>query len=135
MKLLKLIFSLFSICLFCPASCIKKPHKPDYDNIAGYVIAKEICNTDENKDYWLLDFTVYPTSPKVGDTVMLNGITFTNVLKVNGLDSRLKQIGKRVSIDYKIITSSAIITSGCTVPTPATYPLKEIFIINQFEIR
>jgi hypothetical protein len=131
---------LFLICLsivilFVYGSCNKPPHKPDYENIGGYVIGKETCHVDENQDYWLLDFTVYPNSPKVGDTLTLNGSTYTNVLKLKGLDSRLKQIGMRVSIDYKIISNTKVITSGCTVANPVTYPLKEITILNQFEIR
>lgn len=135
MKLLRLLSGLLLIYLLSAASCKKPPYKPDYENIGGYVIAKETCDTDESKDYWLLDFTVYPNSPKLGDTLTLNGTTYTNVLKLKGLDPRLKQIGIRVSIDYKVISSNKIITSGCTVPMPVIYPLKEIFIINQFEIR
>jgi len=56
-------------------------------------------------------------------------------LKLKGLDERLKQINARASIDYKTVTADKIITRGCTVNTPVTYPLKEIFIINQGEIR
>lgn len=41
----------------------------------------------------------------------------------------------KVSIDYKKVTADKIITQGCNVNSPVTYPLKEIFIINQFEIR
>lgn len=124
-------------------SCNKLPFKPDYQNIGGYVIGKETCNTDETKDYWtdetkdywLLDFTVYPNSPQIGDTLKLNGTTFTNVLKVKELGARLKHTGMMVSIDYKKISSNKIITTGCTEPNSITYPLKELFIINQFEIR
>lgn len=135
MNRLKLIFTGFLISFIVAGSCIKQPYKPDYENIGGYVIGKETCNTDESQDYWLLDFTVYPNSPRLGDTLILNGTTYTNVLKLKGLGSRLKQIGMRVSIDYKIVSNNKIITSGCSVSTPITYPLKEIFIINQFEIR
>jgi hypothetical protein len=49
-------------------------------------------------------------------------------IEAKRLDARLKQIGMRVSIDYRIISNSKIITSGCTAPTPITYPLKEIYI-------
>jgi hypothetical protein len=135
MKLLRLSLGLFLVCLLSASSCNKPPYKADYENIGGYVIGKETCNSDESQDYWLLDFTVYPNSPKLGDTLILNGTTYTNVLKLKGLDSRLKQIGMRVSIDYRIISSSKIITAGCTVAMPVTYSLKELFILNQFEIR
>lgn len=116
-------------------SCNKPPFKTDYENIGGYVISKETCNADETQDYWLLDFTVYPNSPKIGDTLVLNGITYTNVLKLKGLDPRLKQIGMRVSIDYNTITPNKVTTTDCTVTSPITYSLKEIFIIHQGEIR
>jgi hypothetical protein len=127
--------SFLIVSLLTSSSCKKPPYKPDYENIGGYVIGKETCNADENLDYWLLDFTVYPNSPKVGDPLTINGTTYTNVLKVKGLDPKLKQIGMRISIDYRTISNSNIITAACTVVTPITYQLKEIFIINQGEIR
>lgn len=128
-------FSFLILTTLFSGSCNKPPLKPDYQNIGGYVIGKETCNADESKDYWLLDFTVYPNSPQIGDTLVLNGTTFTNVLKVKELGARLKQIGMSVSIDYKTISSNKIITTGCTETNSITYPLKEIFIINQGEIR
>ncbi len=112
----------------------KQPFKPDYSNIGGFVIGKETCNTDESNDYWLLDFTVHANSPHIGDTLVLNGITYTNVLKVKGLDSRVKQIGMKVSIDYNKISNEEL-TSGCTASSPVIYFLKEIYIIDQGEIR
>jgi hypothetical protein len=135
LQTIRLLVILFIIAIFIQASCNKPPFKPDYENIGGFVIGKETCNTDDTQDYWLLDFTVYPNSPKVGDTLVLNGTIYTNVLKLKGLDPRLKQIGMRVSIDYKTITPNKIITTGCTAASPITYALKEIFIINQGEIR
>jgi len=124
-------------CLFLLAlSCNnKQPYKPDYKDLGGYVIGKETCQADETQDYWLLDFTVFPNQPQLGDTLTLNGRTYTNVLKVKGLDNRLKHIGMRVGIDYMTVTPNKIATSGCTVASPVTYFLKEIFIIHQFEIR
>lgn len=79
--------------------------------------------------------TYYPNTPRYGDTLVLNGNTYTNVVKVKGLDQRLRQLGMKVSFDFKDITPNKITTSGCNVPTPLTYNLKELFIINQFEIR
>ena len=118
------------------ASCNnKEPFKPPYDNIGGYVIGTETCNIDSAQNYWLLDFTVYPNSPHIGDTLTLNGIPYTNVLKVKRLDPRLKQVGMRVGIDYNVISSNKITTTACTVTSPAVYNLKEMSIINQFEIR
>jgi hypothetical protein len=132
MKLpLFILASFYFISLSCNN---KQPYRPDYSNIGGYVIGKETCNTDDTNDYWLLDFAVYPNSPHIGDTLVLNSITYTNVLKVKGLDPRFKQIGFKVSIDYKTISSKNL-TTGCTVSSPMVYFLKEIFIINQGEIR
>jgi hypothetical protein len=131
-----LISLLITAFCFIFYSCNNKhPFKPDYNNIGGYVIAKENCDINESNDYWLLDFNVYQNTPHVGDTIVLNGITYTNVLKVKGLDPRLKKIGMRVSIDYNKISSNKITTTGCTVSSPILYSLKELFIINQGEIR
>ena len=132
---MKKIFLIPQILLILLACNNKEPFDPPYDNIGGYVIGKETCNTDTSKDYWLIDFTVYNNSPQIGDTLIFNGVTYTNVLKVKGLGERLRQIGMRVSIDYNTVTPNLIITSGCTVANPITYSLKELFIINQFEIR
>ncbi|MBI1780308.1 MAG: hypothetical protein HYR66_02920 [Sphingobacteriales bacterium] len=127
------VFILFTFLV--SSNCNRDPYLLPYDNIGGFVIGKETCNTDDTQDYWLLDFTVYPNTPHVGDTLILNGTTYTNVLKVKGLATGLKQIGMRVSIDYKTITSNKVITTGCTITSPVTYPLRELFSINQFEIR
>ena len=134
-KILLLIGSLVIITLLVSSSCNKPPYKPDYKNITGFVIGKETCNTDENQDYWLIDFTYAPNPPKVGDTLLFNGITYTNVLKTKGLDQRLKIIGMRVSIDYRIISADKVVTTGCNVLTPVTYNLKDLTILNQGEIR
>ncbi len=116
-------------------SCNKYPLKVDYSNIGGYVIGNETCSADSTNDYWLLSFTIYSDSPQIGDTLTLNGITYNNVLKVKGLAPRLQKIGAKVSIDYKKVSSNKIITTDCTVSSPEVYALKEIYIINVFEIR
>ena len=116
-------------------ACKKPPYQVDYNNIGGYVIGKQICNIDTAKDYWLVDFSVYPDSPQIGDTLDFNGRTYANVLKVKGLDPRLQHIGMAVSVDYKTISSSKVTTGNCDVTSPETYTLKELFIIDQGEIR
>lgn len=123
--------------LLAGSSCKRDPYIIEYKNLKGYVIGKETCNTDERDDYWLIDFTYGTNNLKVGDTLVLNGITYTNVLKTKGkfFDERLKIIGLRVSIDYKTITTEKISTSGCDVQNPVIYSLKEITIIYQGEIR
>ena len=134
-KILLIFGSLIIIILMVSSSCNKQPYKPDYKNIRGYVIGKETCNTDESKDFWLIDFTYGSENPKVGDTLNFNGNTYTNVLKTRGLDQQLKILGLRVSIDYRIISADKVVTTGCNAPSPVTFNLKELTILNQGEIR
>lgn len=116
-------------------SCNKYPYKLDYKHTGGYVIAKETCKTSGLDEYWLIDLTYYQNTPEYGDTLILNGNTYTNVVKVKSLDLRLQQIGMTVAFDFKTITPDKVQTTGCIVANPITYNLKELFIINQFEIR
>jgi hypothetical protein len=125
------------ICIFIAGvySCKKPDYEPDYKNATGYVIGKEICNTNEANDYWLVDLTYMAETPQYGDTLLLQGRTYTNVIKTNGLNERLKQIGMTVSLDFKTITANKVLAAGCTLSNSVIYNLKELFIINQFEIR
>ena len=134
-QIILFLVSIVIISFLVGSSCNKQPFKPDYKNIRGHVIGKETCNTDDTKDYWLIDFTFGSDNPKVGDTLLLNGNTYTNVLKTKMLDQQLKTFGLRVSIDYRIISADKIVASGCSVPSPVTYNLKELTILNQGEIR
>ncbi len=134
-QIILLLIAISVVGTLSSSSYNKPPYKPDYKNIQGFVIGKETCNTDESKDFWLIDFTYGSDNPKVGDTLLVNGSKYTNVLKTNGLDQRLKVIGMKVSIDYRIISPDKIITTGCTVSSPITYNLKELTILNQGEIR
>ena len=127
------IYSLLILLTTC--SCNNKEPLDALPNIGGYVIGKETCHSDERMDYWLIDCTAYANQPQIGDTLVLNGITYTNVLKVKGLSEGLRQIGMGVAFDYKEVTRDVVITTGCMVADPVTYALKELFIINQFEIR
>lgn len=127
-------FFVFFASLFILA-CIKEPYKPDYSSVNGYVIGKETCNNDEKQDYWLIDLTYSSPTPQYGDTLFLNGQYYSNVVKTKGLTDTVKHIGTPVTIDFKTITPDKVITTGCTVPNSVTYPLKEIFVINLFEIR
>lgn len=81
MKLLQFI-SFFSLaCLIFFESCKNNgPYSPDYKNVKGYVIGKETCNMDDAKDYWLIDLTFFPDTQQYGDTLLLNGTTYTNPL-------------------------------------------------------
>ncbi len=135
-KFLYSLIILASTCCIVFSSCNnKQPFKPDFVHIGGYVIENETCSSNSTSDYWLLSFTIFPDSPQIGDTLTLNGITYNNVLKVKGLAPRLQKIGAKVSIDYKKVSSNKIITTGCTVSSPVIYALKEMYIIDQGEIR
>jgi hypothetical protein len=131
-KFILLFFaSFFIFSLIISSSCNKPPYKPD-KNVGGYVIAKEVCKANEADDYWLIDLTYNYDTPQYGDTLILNGRAYTNVIKVKGLDPRLKQIGMTVAFDFKTITADKVQTTGCSVANPITYDLKELFIINKF---
>lgn len=133
---MKHIFYLFStIIILTSSSCVKRPFIADYTNAKGFVIGRESCKSNETEDYWLIDLTYLSDTPQYGDTLFLNGVTYTNVVKVKGLHENLKIIDLRVSIDFKNITTDKVQTTGCTIPNPVTYQLKELFIINQGEIR
>ena len=133
-KFLSLSIVTFIIVVFLKCGN-KPPFIPDYKNVKGYVIAKEYCNSDSTKDYWLIDLTYLSNTPQYGDTLVLNNIAYTNVVKTKELSDQLKQIGMRVSIDFKVLSTNRVITTDCTINSPITYPLKELFIINQGEIR
>ena len=105
-----------------------------YEFAGGYVIGKEKCNIDTTKNYWLIDFSVFPATNYYGDTLLLNGAQYNHVVKTTGLDTIFKFIGAKVAIQFNI-TSTLVQTSGCLVPNPETYLLKEIQIIAQGELR
>ncbi|GEP95799.1 hypothetical protein CCY01nite_20590 [Chitinophaga cymbidii] len=112
-------------------SCTKRPYKVETKFIAGYLIGKETCHPDPDNDYWLLDCTVHPNTPSIGDTIVVDNETYTNVIKVKGLLPELQELGTSIGIEYKTITREKVETTGCEVPSPVTYHLKEIFIIHQ----
>lgn len=126
---------LFVAAPFSFTACNKPPYKADYKNIKGYVIGKETCHANETNNYWLIDLTYRPDTPQYGDTLLLDSVTYTNVIKTKGLAEQLKEVGMKVSLDYKVITPNRIETGGCSVVNPVTYSLKELVILNQGEIR
>lgn len=121
--------------MFAFCSCRKPISIPDYSNVDGYVMGKEVCKANEADNYWLIDLTYNYNTPQYGDTLILNGRTYTNVIKTKTLRPPLNKVGMPVSIDFKVITSDKVQTTGCSVSNPITYNLKEFFVINQFEIR
>ena len=82
-SLISIVSVILLFTLLVEGSCKPEPYIVDIKNIKGYVIGKETCNSNESNDYWLIDFTYGSNNPKVGDTFILHGITYTNVLKTN----------------------------------------------------
>ena len=116
-----------------------RPQGPDIgvltNDLKGYVIAKESCQLDPADDYWLVDFTYGDLNERVGDTIILDGRTYFNVLKTKELSQEHKQLGLILHIEYKSISKDRVISQGCSVSNPIIYPLKEVTINVQSEIR
>ena len=131
---MRLVFSLFLFSLLIQASCKEGLYFDDMNHVKGYVIGSENC-TNNDDEYWLIDLTFFSDTPQYGDTLNFNGTSYKNVVKTKGLNQRLRQIGMKVSFDFKVISTEKVETTGCTVSNPTTFKLKELFIINQSEIR
>lgn len=128
-------FFLLTVWLFFAGSCnTKEPYELPYFNIAGWVVGKETCHSDPEKEYWLISCTYYPNSPQIGDEIVVNSQPYTNVIKLKGLAPDLQKVGTAVSIDYQYISPEKVTSYSCNVSNPIIYPLKEIRIINQFFI-
>ncbi len=130
-RLFLLLYSLVFI------SCGNKGNgsDPDFKFVKGYVIEREICDVDEISDYWVIDFSYGNNPPPIGDTITIQGLLYLNALKVKGLDARLKYKGMGVGIDYRTISPSKIIQQDCNNPIANIYPLKELVILYQSELR
>lgn len=116
-------------------SCGKEPKEVDFLSVAAYVVGKEYCNSNEAEDYWIVDCSVAPNTPQLGGAVMVDGTTYVNALKVKELSEHSKIRGARVLFDYRVISPNPVVSENCTVDTPIVYALKELFILNQFELR
>ncbi len=103
LKKAKALFTLF-FAVFSFVNCNREPYKPDTTLVAGYVIGKEICHTDETQDYWLVDLTYRTHTPQYGDTIFFKGRTYTNVVKTKGLADTAKHINTPLDIEFKTIT-------------------------------
>jgi len=127
------IFSL--MLLQCGSGC--KPHSATDDmiNLNGYVVGREVCDVDGFGDYWIVDFTWGTKNRKLGDTIVYNGVTYTNALKTKELGANLKVPGKAVSIFTPKVSQTRITASGCTAQQPLAYPLREFTIYLQAELR
>lgn len=125
-KTVLLVYSL----TFIYGSCNKEPYRPPYNTAIGYIIGNEICNIDISKDYWLINIiSSASVQQQYGDTLTLNGVKYTNVIKTLGIPNDLKIVGGKVGFDFNISTNYKV-TTGCNVTIPITYTLKEASIIN-----
>lgn len=130
----KLILCIFSF-LFIYGSCNKEPYVPPYNTAIGYIIGKEVCNSDVSKDYWLINIiSSSSVQQQYGDTLTLNGIKYTNLIKTIGVTNDLKIDGQKVGFDFNISTNK-VTTTGCNISEQVTYQLKEATIINISEAR
>jgi hypothetical protein len=120
--------------LFSNLCCRKDDFTAPFPNLKGIVIVREVCNSDTSKDYWLIDFTSGTPIKQVGDTLVIDGFKYNNVLKTKELDTSLQIPGQKVSIFYKTISADKVITSTCDLANPVTYPLKELTILFQGRI-
>ena len=138
MSKIRILISVFLYLLCCVASSVscnnKGGFKEPWEYAGGYVIAKESCNADETKDYWLVDLTIYPNTKQYGDSLEINGILYTNVVKTLDLLPKFKVVGKRVGFDF-YISGQKVVTSGCNLTSPVTFTLKEMDVVTMGEIR
>jgi hypothetical protein len=118
------------------SSCKVEPYSPPYEHAGGYVVTKEVCNTDSSKDEWLIDLSYAAQSPNLnyGDTITLNGVFYKHMIKTSQLLPELRVIGKAVSFNFTL-SASKVQSTNCTVPNPMVYLLKEMNVIASFEIR
>lgn len=108
---------------------------PGEKTLAGYVISRETCHNNPDLDSWLIDFSFMNNQELVGDTLTIQGITYTNVVKVKGLTSKFQQQGFPVRVYYKQITDGPVVPTDCDRPDAEVYNLKELIIIHQSEQR
>ena len=111
-------------------SCNKPPYEPDYYMATGFVIGKETCNTDTTKDYWLINIISSSSrQQQYGDTVLLNGVTYTNVVKTSGLPKEMMKIGTKIGMDF-YLSKEKRTTTNCISSSPITFYLKIADIVN-----
>lgn len=137
MKLLLSSFLISGLLLVLSSmSCKREPFKPNFEHAGGYVIGKETCKANPDEDYWLIDLSYFSNLPdkNYGDTITINGIFYSYMIKTKQLLTEFKQPGKKVSFDFHL-SPAKVQTTGCTVANPVTYDLKEMDVIATFEIR
>ena len=113
-------------------ACNKPPYKPGYYMATGFVIGKETCNTDSTKDYWLINIISSTSSQQqYGDTILLNGSQYTNVVKTLGLPNEMKRVGTKIGMDFYLSKDKELVTN-CTTSSPVIFYLKVARVLNWF---
>ena len=107
--------------------CNKPPEKDDTQFIDGYIIGRETCYQDSSLNYWLIDCTVRARwqTPQIGDSVVIDSVQYTNVIKLKSLPPNLQVIGMPIAIGYTVVKERSI-SVGCNIASSTVYYLREI---------
>ena len=126
------LFLFIAIALLVLVSCNKPPFKPDYYMATGFVIGKEVCNADTTKEYWLIDIISSPSpQQQYGDTIQLNGVQYTNVVKTSDLPNEMRKAGTKIGMDF-YLSKDKEVTASCTTSSPVIFYLKVAKVLNWF---
>jgi hypothetical protein len=97
---------------------------------SGIVIGKEVCKTDTTNDYWMINITSSSSGQQqFGDTVLINGVQYNNVVKTGGLPNEMKKTGTKIGMDF-YLSKDKKQTSNCTMSFPVLFYLKVAEIVN-----
>lgn len=125
MKKICIYFIVLIVFIFLDSCKDNGPWTPPFYIAVGTVIGKESCHVDEDEDYWLISIHSSPSKRQdYGDKLVIDGVGYTNVIKVTELDGKLKIIGQKVGFDFYIDDETAYLTTGCEVTDPVVYKLK-----------
>jgi hypothetical protein len=117
------------ICLIFMFAC-SKPPAVDMNHFVGIgqILAKETCTGDDLSEYWIIDLYHQANTFKDGDSLFLNGIQYTNVIKATISNPfSVRGIGQKVVFDFerKLPVQN---TRSCSVSNPVTYQVKQVVI-------
>ena len=92
-------------------------------SVAGYVIAHEACSGVDSTEFWAIDLTYFPNEKQLGDSLTINGVKYTNVIKMKITDPEYRRVGKVIAVIYSKILPNKN-TSPCSLSSPVTYCIK-----------
>lgn len=130
MKRINIFLGLLTIFAFSVSCNNSGPYIfPNYHAV-GTVIGSETCHIEKGQDYWLV--SIFSSSSKrqdYGNPLVIDGVQYTNVIKVSGLADNLKVIGEKVGIEFTI-DETVSPTIGCDVSSAIIYKLKLAYILR-----